>query len=118
MPILKTKIKIKESDIQKGILEYLLYCGIYCWRNNSNAVYDPVRKVFRKQKAKYYINGVADILGIYRGKFLAIEVKTDKGIVSDDQTLFLNNINKNGGIGFVARSLDDVRKKFKEVGIL
>jgi len=52
--------------------------------------------------------GVPDILGIYKGQFLGIEVKTEKGKVSPEQEQFLAAIRQNGGIGFVARNLDDV----------
>ena len=41
-------------------------------------------------------------------RFLAIEVKTKTGKVSPDQVKFLNRVNESGGLGFVARSVDDV----------
>lgn len=53
--------------------------------------------------------GVSDILGVLPGgRFLAIEVKTQRGRVSDPQQAFMDNINRNGGLAFVARSVDDV----------
>jgi len=52
--------------------------------------------------------GVPDILGIYKGRFLGIEIKTASGKVRPEQEAFLENIRENGGIGFVARNLDDV----------
>ena len=41
-------------------------------------------------------------------RFLAIEVKTKTGKVSLDQAKFLKLVNESGGLGFVARSVDDV----------
>ena len=38
--------------------------------------------------------GIADILGIYNGKFLAIEIKTARGRVSPEQQRFLANVNQ------------------------
>lgn len=122
---------IKEIDIQNSILAYLNAIGIFCWRNNSVGVYDPTKKLFRKPMGKYQINGVSDILGIikrpinqtnsnglYASIFLAIEVKSEKGRVSDSQKEFLNNIESRGGVAFVARSIEDVKIKFKEIGIV
>jgi len=54
--------------------------------------------------------GVSDIVGLYEGRFFAIEVKTEKGKLSEDQAKFLKLVVINGGNGFVARSLDDVVK--------
>ena len=77
-------------------------------------VWDPVKKVHRKP-GKYHRNGTADILGVSgdgSGRFIAIEVKTPRGRLSENQKSFLDDINKCGGIGFVARSVDDVRREF------
>jgi len=57
--------------------------------------------------------GVPDILGVQRGtgKLIGIEVKTIKGKVSKEQQYFIDLINANGGIAFVARSVDEVMEK-------
>lgn len=100
-----------EREIQNSILEYLQYLKIFSWRNNSIGIYDVKSKTFRS-RPKFVIKGVSDILGILPdGRFLAIEVKAKYGVVSAEQQLFLDRINKNGGIGFIARSLDDVSSK-------
>ena len=55
------------------------------------------------------MKGISDIIGILPfGAFFAIEIKTETGKVTSDQNKFLDTINKNGGIGFVARTLGDV----------
>jgi hypothetical protein len=81
---------------------------IFAWKNQSVGIFDPVKKVYRRPMNKYHMIGVSDILGVYDGKFLAIEVKTQSGVVSNEQRSFINQINREGGIAFVARSLDDV----------
>ncbi len=67
------------------------------------------------ENGKYFIpiglKGKSDILGIYEGKFLAIEVKRPNGIVSEDQAYFIERINKEGGIAFIATCLEDVIEK-------
>ena len=45
--------------------------------------------------------------------FTAIEVKTEEGKVSEQQTKFLSMVQKFGGIGAVVRSVDDAIMVFK-----
>lgn len=116
--IFMTKLKMKmpeplEKDIQSSILEYLHARGIFCWKEHSSGImidggqrYMPIG-----------LKGKSDILGIYKGKFLAIEVKRPSGKISNEQLEFLTNINKYGGIGFVAYSIDDVIRHFNEINI-
>lgn len=54
------------------------------------------------------VPGISDIIGCYKGRFFAIEIKTDKGKVTDLQSNFLANVEAAGGIAFVARSVEDV----------
>jgi Holliday junction resolvase len=58
---------------------------------------------------------VSDILGIYRGLPLAIEVKSDTGRLTKEQAEFLQDFAAEGGIAFVARSADEVRSRLKEL---
>ena len=98
-------VKIKESDIQKAILEYLHYRGIYAWRNHTTGIYNAKGGGFIPTG----MQGVADILGILEGgRFLAIEVKTEKGKTTENQDNFLKMIDEKGGLSFVARSIEDV----------
>lgn len=104
---------MKETQIQNTILEYLKWKKIYCWRNNNTPIYDPVGKRFRRMP-KGSIKGVSDILGILLdGRFFAIEVKVKGKYPSKEQKEFMKSINKNGGVAFVARSLEDVRNYLK-----
>jgi hypothetical protein len=52
--------------------------------------------------------GVPDIIGCFKGRFIGIEVKSQKGVVSEYQKHFLQRIIDAGGIAIIARSLDDV----------
>ena len=66
--------------------------------------------------------GSSDLIGWTRtGRFLAIEVKTEKGLKEfnrpgkkKDQKNFLKQVNKNSGIGFVAASADSAVRQYKE----
>lgn len=74
-------------------------------------IYDASRGVFRRKNSQFQKKGVSDILGIFRGRPLAIEVKSAKGKTSDDQREFLLNFELQGGIAFVARSVEDVARE-------
>lgn len=105
-----------ESKIQKQIIEYLQGCGYFVWQHKRIGTFDARLGKFRK-KAKFEINGVSDILGVLPGgKFLAIEVKAKKGSVSDSQKKFIKKVNDEGGMAFVARSVEDVIGEFDKEG--
>lgn len=87
--------KVKESDITKEIRDLLSRVGIFH------------RKIFQTLGSD---KGISDILGIYKGRFLAIEVKKPGGKPSQHQKEFLDEVNRHGGIGFVARSAEEVAK--------
>ena len=99
----------KESEILKSILEYLTLRGVFHWRQNviSQALYSNGKR--RYVKAAF--PGVSDILGILPdGRALAIEVKRPGERPTLDQQAFLLAVNANKAVGFVATSVDDVRK--------
>ena len=100
-----------EKGIENAILRFLNKIGVYCWKNQSVGIYDPVKKIYRKSNNAAHIKGVSDILGVIEGRFLAIEVKSAKGVVSPEQRIFLTRINQEGGIAFVARNVDQVARE-------
>lgn len=89
---------MKESAIQKKILDYLDAKGCY------------TVKIISANK-----NGVADILCSYRGRFVALEVKTDKGVVSEMQKFQISEVIKSGGHAAVVRSVVEVRQLIDEL---
>lgn len=97
---------MREGPIQQAILGYLALKHVFAFRVNTTGVYDPKRKIFRK--SPNVLKGVSDILGCYQGKMLAIEVKAPGRKEKPEQTKFLQRVNDAGGLGFIARSVDDV----------
>jgi len=96
----KVKIlRITEADITRQIRNYLKIRGIFHWKQWQGPMSQP--------------KGVSDIIGIYRGKFLAIEVKRPAAKLTMAQAKFLTRVEDHGGIAFVAKSLDDVIYKLK-----
>ena len=51
--------------------------------------------------------GSSDLIGWYRGRFLAIEVKSATGKTSKEQEAFLAVVRKHGGLAGVARSVEE-----------
>ncbi len=102
----------KESTIEKQILSWLNWKGIMAWKIKSMGTWDPNRGQWRRP-SRFYRIGVSDILGIYKGKPLAIEVKSLKGKPTDAQELFLDEFRQNGGIAFIAKSIEDVEFQLK-----
>lgn len=64
----------------------------------------------------YQRAGIADIIGLINGRYIAIEIKTpqNKSGVTRIQQEFLDEINACGGIGFVATSFDEVREALEK----
>ena len=63
---------------------------------------ETVKRLSKTQKA------VADILACIKGRFLAIELKSDRGRLSEDQKFFLERVQIAGGFAMEARSLDEI----------
>ena len=96
----------EEGAVVKVCLEYLNIYGAYVWRNNTGCLKDKTeRPVFFGKP------GSSDILGVLPGgRFIAVECKSKKGKLSENQKDFLAEIERLGGLAIVARSVDDVIK--------
>lgn len=105
-----------ERDVVNGCLDYLHLCGFLiigdAWRQNNGA--------FKRDNHFYrfsYRKGISDIIGwTPDGKFFAVECKDKGGKLSLDQEQFLNKLNKAGGVGIVAYSLDDLINALDKYG--
>lgn len=104
---MKTPFDQTEKFIENAILDYLAARDVFAWKVKSVGTFDVKEGRFRRP-SKRYKKGVSDILGIYMGKPLAIEVKSAKGKLSPDQRVFLNEFRVRGGIAILARSTKDV----------
>jgi len=83
-----------EADLTRSIRNLLRILGVYHWKQWQGPMSQP--------------KGVSDIIGIYKGRMLAIEVKTRRGRVSEYQQRFIDAVKRHGGIAFIARSVEDV----------
>jgi Holliday junction resolvase len=80
-----------EQKLQNKIINYLKSENIYHF------------KVISANKA-----GIPDIIACVDGKFFAIEVKTEVGVVSKLQHYNIKLILRSNGYAVIARSLEDV----------
>jgi len=110
----------KERDLTNAILALLRAHGIAAWRTGVGAYRASYQG--RERFVRVGTKGMSDIVGVVPvyphaqkvgaiGRFLAIEVKTPTGKIRPEQTAFLQTVTRAGGIGFVARSVDDVIDK-------
>jgi penicillin-binding protein-related factor A (putative recombinase) len=102
---------VSEKAIEKQILLYLWARRIFSTKIDSTGIYDPKKQCFRSNKNEFKRKGVSDIIGIYKGKFLSIEVKSEKGKLTEDQMKWFSDVKSNGGVAFVARSIEDVERE-------
>lgn len=95
---------MKEMDIMRLVMVALSEKGCICWRNNTgmlkNAAGIPIKFGL--------CVGSSDVIGVSPdGRFLAVEVKTDKGKPTPEQIRFIDAVKRNGGIAGIARSPAD-----------
>lgn len=111
------KKQTPEQLVQKTICEWLaVQPDCLFWVNKTQGTFDPRLGIFRKNNGKYARNGVSDIIGIWDGTPLAIEVKSKHGKPSPDQTRFLTDFKAHGGIAFIGRSIEDCVKHLLGAG--
>lgn len=107
--------ELKEKEIERLILDWLnRQPNCKAWKNKSMGTFDPVRGIYRANHSKYSEKGSSDILGIWQGKMLCIEVKSRRGTLRPEQKLFLESMGALGAITLVARSLLDVTETLCE----
>ena len=99
-----------EHDIQSAILDYLSRCSKVAFAYRQNTGQTKYEDDHGKTRwVRYGWVGCSDILGMLtNGRFLAIECKSRTGRLSPEQSAFLDAVNAGGGLGIVARSVDDV----------
>ena len=106
-----------EADVQRAILDYLLMHPRVAevQRINSGSVITKHGSRFKGADT-----GTSDIIGMLKGgRFIAVEVKRDekaaKNNTSDKQWEFISNVNNNGGLAFVAWSVEMVEEMLRDV---
>lgn len=100
-----------ETEVQAAILKMLRLHPRVAWVERINV---GAGKLMNDDGSagrfvRFAFKGCSDIVGQLRdGRFLAVEVKRHGGSLRPEQAEFLSNVNKHGGVAFVARKPDDV----------
>jgi hypothetical protein len=79
------------------------------WKNFTGVA----RSMDGKRVIKIGNPGAPDIMGLWRGRFIGIEVKSGAATQSNDQKLWQKMIETYGGVYIVARNLEDVTCQFR-----
>jgi hypothetical protein len=96
---------LKESDLQRQILDYLVLKRIFHYRNNSSSFVDSQKHFYR-----FGAVGSPNIVCVIKGQYLGIEVKAPKGKQSEHQKAFQQALEAAGGRYVLAYSLDYVMR--------
>ncbi len=97
-----------EQEIKNSILQFISFnprCG-FAWAQYNGAIFDKQLGIYRKP-SRFYRKGVSDILGIWAGKMLVLEVKKPGGKVSPEQASFIEDAKRHGAIAAIVYSLED-----------
>lgn len=112
---------MKETNILKETMIEASRLGLVVFRNNRGLFYTLDKK--RKVRAGLEINGSSDLIGWTKIKidssmigkeiavFTAIEVKTEKGVLSKEQAHFIEKSSENGAISFVIKDHKNLIEK-------
>jgi len=98
-------MKTPERDVLRACLDYLNSKGYRSFFRVNNGAWKTERGGFVRSTNR---KGVADIIGVHNGRAYAIEVKSDTGRMSGDQTYFMDNWQSAGGVYVLARSVEDL----------
>ncbi len=70
---------------------------------------------FKEHGGLYGTSGIPDIIVCYKGKFVAFEVKTEKGKLSKLQEITIEKIRNAKGMAFKVTNLEEVEEILKGV---
>ncbi len=103
----------KEKDIQNAILGRLKFVkNGFFWRENSGMIKAEYKGKVRMWRSG--IKGISDIMGIYNGIGVAIEVKRPGNKPTPFQIAFMERYSLCGGIAFVCDDDSKVLKQLEE----
>lgn len=100
---------MKETDIQQLVRIRASELGCTLWRNNTGKL--------QNKDGRWVTYGLCvgspDLIGIYKGKFVGIEIKQPNKKPTKEQQQFIDFVNKSGGIAAVVYSPDELENILK-----
>lgn len=108
-----TKIKTSTSNgLTQAIIKYLTLKGHFATRVSSAGRYLTRERIYIPSTTR---KGTADIHAIISGKHISIEVKVGKDKVNEAQKKMQSEIEKAGGVYFVAKDFDSFVEFYKKL---
>lgn len=100
-----------EAQIQDAIRLALNHPDGVWWRNNIGSAER------RGVHIKFGVGGPggADLIGLFRGRFVAIEIKTPTGRQFPEQVQFQALVERKGGVYAVLRSVEDAQALLRQL---
>lgn len=109
----KTKFKDTTSnDLTQSIIKYLTLRGHFATRTTSAGRYLVNEKKWIPSTTK---KGYPDITAIVNGRSVHVEVKVGKDRMSEDQMKVKDEIEKAGGLYFIAKTFDEFIKWYETI---
>lgn len=102
---------MKESELQDLIRMALNHPDACFWRNNIGVAERNGHMI------RFGVGGPggADLIGIFRGRFVAIEIKTPTGRQSGEQKTFETLVTSKQGLYVILRSVDEARALIQQL---
>lgn len=117
MPIRSNKYIPNEEIIHEGIAKWMHQNVACVWFHVPNGEKRDAATA-AKLKRMGVRAGVADIIVLHEGRFIAIEVKRQGGVQSPNQKGFGEAVARSGGFYHLAYCLQDVINILKEAGVV
>jgi hypothetical protein len=64
---------------------------------------------FKIPQGMLSVVGISDIIGLFKGRFFAFEVKSKTGTPTKRQDWFIRQVNRAGGIAGIVKSIGDIK---------
>lgn len=87
-------MNVLENKFQEEVIKFLKNKRIYHFRF----------------QAQSNLNGMPDVLALYKGYFIGLELKKKGGEPTNLQERKIKTINENGGLGIIVDDIEDVSK--------
>ena len=78
-----------EKNFENKVKKYLQKIGAFYFKYWGGGIYT--------------VNGIPDLICCYKGKFIALEIKSKTGVASEIQEFQMNKIRSSGGVAMVLR---------------
>ena len=101
----------KSNELTQQIIRHIFDNGGFSYRSNTTGIFDPTRGIYRASAKK----GVSDVIGVIRGRFIAVEVKIGKDRLSPEQEGFILSVNYAGGYACVVHDFEEFLENFLKI---